>query len=250
VAADSRVTGLSLVLPAFDEEEAITAAVDEARTALAGLAREYEILVVDDGSRDATAQRVRALAAHDPAVRLLQHPVNRGYGAALRTGFAAARCDLIAFTDADSQFHVDDLARLLPRLEGSDVVCGYRVDRSDSAVRRFYSWGYNRLIRALLGLPVRDCDCALKLFRAEALRAVEIETRGFLVNAELLTKLRLRGSSIAEVGVRHRPRAAGRSTVSPWHILPVAAALLRFWWCWMLFPAAATRRVAAEEAAA
>src|SRR6185503_3446550 len=141
----------------------------EACAALPEVARRFEIIVVDDGSHDATAARVREAMRELPPVRLLRHETNRGYGAALRTGFDAARFERVAFTDADCQFHLADLAPLLRLTEDHPIAVGYRVDRQDPWPRRFFSWGYNTLTRALLGTRVRDCDCALKVFRRESL---------------------------------------------------------------------------------
>ena len=152
---------MSLVFPAYNEEAGIRQAVVEACNALEELTVDYEILVVDDGSRDDTAAIVAELAALLPRVRLLRHESNRGYGAALRTGFAAARFERVAFTDADCQFHLADLGRLLPLSDRYPVAVGWRQGRQDSWRRRFLSRGYNLLTRALLGhARVRDCDCA------------------------------------------------------------------------------------------
>src|SRR5205823_10330233 len=144
-----------------------------------------------------------AEAAARPRVRLLSHPHNRGYGAALRTGFEAARLDRVAFTDADCQFHLDDLAALLALTARVPLAVGYRVNRQDPWRRRFYSWGYNVLVRWLVGTRVRDCDCALKVFRREALANLLPESRGFFVNTEMLTRARQLGYEVAEVPVRH-----------------------------------------------
>lgn len=239
---DGRVAGLSLILPAYNEEAGIRAAVAEADDALAQLADDYEVLVVDDGSRDDTAAAVLAEAAARPRVRLIRHEGNRGYGAALRSGFEAARFGLVAFTDADCQFHLADLAPLLRLAEGHPLAVGYRVGRQDPWLRRFYSWGYNRLTRALLGTRVRDCDCALKVFRREALARLLPETTGFFVNTEMLTKARQFGLEVAEHGVRHRPRLRGRSSVSLAQVPRVLAALLPFWWSRVLFPGTAPAR--------
>src|SRR5262245_22424541 len=160
---------VSLVLPAYNEQAAIRQAVLEACAALAELTDAYEVLVVDDGSRDDTAVVVAELAASRPQVRLLRHERNRGYGAALRTGFAAARFERVAFTDADCQFHLADLGRLLPLSDRYPLVVGWRQARQDPWRRRFLSRGYNLLTRALLGTRVRDCDCALKVFRRDVL---------------------------------------------------------------------------------
>jgi dolichol-phosphate mannosyltransferase len=229
---------LSLVIPAWNEQETIRRAIREAASALAAFTADFEILVVDDGSTDGTADGVRAEAALDPRVRLLQHPRNRGYGAALRTGFQAATLDLVAFTDADCQFDLTELADLLPLARRHDIVCGYRVGRQDPALRRFLSAGYNRLARLLVGNPVRDIDCALKVFRREVLPAALPESDNFFANTEMLARAEQAGLSVGEVGVRHRPRAAGRSKVC-WRDVPrTLATLLPFWWGRTLFTGA------------
>ncbi len=233
--------GLSLILPAFNEGAGIREAIAEADEALAKLVDDYEVIVVDDGSGDGTAAAVLAEAARRPRVRLLRHESNRGYGAALRSGFEAARFDRVAFTDADCQFHLADLAPLLRLAEDHAVAVGYRVGRKDAWPRRFLSWGYNALARALLGTRVRDCDCALKVFRREALVRLLPRADGFFVNTEMLGRARQLGLGVAEVGVRHRPRLRGRSTVSLSQVPRVLAALVPFWWSEVLFPASRER---------
>jgi dolichol-phosphate mannosyltransferase len=227
---------LSLVLPAFNEEAGIRQAVAEADAALAKLTADYEILVVDDGSADATAAIVAEEVALRPHVRLLCHEQNRGYGAALRTGFEAARYELVAFTDADCQFHLDDLGRLLPLTDRVPIAAGYRQDRQDSRGRRFLSGGFNLMVRTFLGTGVRDCDCALKVFRRDALARLLPETAGFFVNAEMLARARRLGYKVAEVGVRHRPRLHGVSKVALGQVPRMLATLLPFWWSRVLFP--------------
>jgi dolichol-phosphate mannosyltransferase len=232
---------LSLVIPAYNEEAGIAQAIAEADQALSYLDLEYEIIIVDDGSRDSTADNVRRTIIDHPRIRLVEHAENRGYGAALRSGFEAARGDVIAFTDADCQFHIEDLARLLPLLRDHAIAVGYRMDRQDSPKRLFYSWGYNALVRRFLGTRVRDCDCALKVFRRSSLAAILPQSRGFFVNAEMLSRARRLGMRIAETGVRHRPRLAGSSKVSILDVPPVLASLLPFWWTRVLFPATLAR---------
>lgn len=233
---------LSLVIPAYNEEAGIAAAIAEADAALAALAADYEVLVVDDGSRDATFAAAAEAARSHPRVRVLRHSENRGYGAALRTGFEAARFDQVAFTDADCQFYLDDLALLLPLAEQFPVVAGRRLRRQDPWRRRLYSRGYNLLVRALLGTRVSDCDCALKVFRRDALARLLPESRGFFVNAEMLARARQDGLDVAEVGVRHRPRLRGQSTVSLADIPRTLRTLLPFWWSRVLFSAPNPRR--------
>jgi dolichol-phosphate mannosyltransferase len=227
---------LSLVIPAYNEAAVIRQAIAEADEALARLGGDYEILVVDDGSTDNTTALVKEAAQGRPHVRLLVHPRNRGYGAALRTGFEAARHDYVAFTDADCQFDLNDLACLLPLSERCPVVVGYRRHRQDPALRRFVSWGYNQVVRTLLGTRVRDCDCALKVFRRDALVHLLPETGGFFVNTEILTRARQLDYEIAEVGVRHRPRQGGASKVSLGDVPRILKTLVPFWWTRVLFP--------------
>ncbi len=227
---------VSLVIPALNEEGTICQALCEADIALSQVAAEYEIIAVDDGSSDSTGRIALNEAAKRPRVRLLQHSRNQGYGAALRTGFQAARFELVAFTDADCQFDLTDLIRLLPLTRRYDLVCGRRLNRQDSLRRRFLSWGYNRLVRWLLRSPVRDIDCAFKVFHRKKLKAILPDSDDFFVNAEMLTKAHRQGMSITEIGVRHRPRAQGRSKVS-WRAIPrTLKALLSFWWRQILFP--------------
>ena len=159
---------LTLILPAYNEEAGIAQAIAEADDALRQLDVTYEIVVVDDGSRDQTAAFVEQSLRERPCLRLVRHHTNRGYGAALRTGFEAARGRRIAFTDADCQFHLADLALLLPLMERHPIAVGYRVDRQDTWLRKFYSRGYNLLARCLLGTTVRDIDCAFKIFQRSA----------------------------------------------------------------------------------
>src|SRR5262245_58882775 len=226
---------LSLVLPAFNEQDGLRQAIAEADHALARLCADYEVLVVDDGSRDDTAAIAREESARRPYVRVLRHETNRGYGAALRTGFEAARFDLVAFTDADCQFYLDDLGLLLPLTEHCPVAVGYRVNRQDPWRRRFFSWGYNVMVRRLLGTRVRDCDCALKVFRKEALANLLPESHGFFVNTEMLTRARQLGYAVAEAPVRHRPRVCGSSTVRLSDIPRALGHLIPFWWSHVLF---------------
>ena len=222
------VQSLSLVMPAYNESAAIELAAREAHAALAGLGIPFEILIVDDGSRDSTAHIVSHLDL--PSVVLVRHAANLGYGAALRTGFEAARADWVAFTDADGQFHLEDVARLFELADKNPIVVGYRIARQDPVRRRFYSWGYNKLIRLLLKTGIRDCDCALKLFRRDVLLDILPTTRGFFVNAEMICKARDLGISVGEAGVRHRSRRRGESKVSLSDIPRTLKQLLPFWW--------------------
>lgn len=211
-----RARELSYFFPAHNEEANVEALVAEALETLPALADRFEIVVVNDGSRDATGRLADVLAeAHPDVVRVVHHPTNLGYGAALRSGFDASRFGLVAFTDGDRQFRVADLGRLLERVSASDrpdVVVGYRIRRADPPIRTLYARLYRLANRIFFGLRVRDIDCACKLFRREALEGIRVESGGAFFSAELLVKLDARGRRIAEVGVPHYPREAGSPT--------------------------------------
>jgi glycosyltransferase involved in cell wall biosynthesis len=180
--------------------------------AMVGVSEDYEILVVNDGSRDRTAEVTRALEAQYPQVRLVNHEVNQGYGAALATGFAAARKDLVFMTDGDAQFDVREIRKLLPLLDGADLAIGYRAPRRDPFHRLAYAWGWKMLINLLFGYTARDVDCAFKLFRRSILDDFVVESRGATFSAEFLVRARRTGHKVREVGVKHLPRLAGKPT--------------------------------------
>ena len=216
ISTAGRVAELSFFFPAHNEEANLEAMVEEALGALPALAERFEIIAVDDGSRDRTAAIADDLAKRHPGLfRVVHHPTNLGYGAALRSGFRAARFGLIAFTDGDRQFKVADVGRLTERLaepDSPDVVVGYRLKRADPPIRRWYARVYRLSNRIFFGVRVRDIDCACKLFRREALTPIRVSSGGAFFTAELLVKLRFEGRALVEVGVPHYPRTAGSPT--------------------------------------
>jgi glycosyltransferase involved in cell wall biosynthesis len=202
---------VSIVLPAFNEEANVERAIADATREAERLLDDHEIVVVDDGSTDGTAELVQVVAARDSRVRLLSHDDNRGYGEALRTGFLASRLDHVFFTDADLQFDIAELEHFLPYAGTVGVVAGYRLNRSDPLSRRLMAYAWNVVVRILFYVPVRDIDCAFKLFDRQVLRDVNLESVGAMVNTELMVKLGRRGVSVVEVGVQHRPRTGGKA---------------------------------------
>ena len=216
VGSAPRVPRLTYFFPAHNEEANLEGLVDEALAMLPALAETFEIIAVDDGSRDATPAIADSLAARHPdVVRVVHHPTNLGYGAALRSGFGAARYELICFTDGDRQFKVADIGRLTARLgapDAPDAVVGFRIKRADPPLRIAYARAYRLANRILFGLRVTDVDCACKLFRRVALEGIHVESDGAFFSAELLNKLRAAGRTVVEVGVPHYPRTAGSAT--------------------------------------
>jgi len=218
---------LSLVLPAYNEEGNIERAVRTAAAA-GNRAGSYEVVVVDDGSRDATGARLSALEAEmGPRLRVVRHQENRGYGAALRNGFAAAEGDLVFYTDSDNQFDLSELEGMLPLMGEWDAVLGYRIARQDARRRLMTSWVFNRLACVVFGLTVRDLNCSFKLFRRDVLRSLPLAADDFFIDTELVVRLHRGGWRYMERGVTHLPRTAGRSTVRLSDVPRTLAAIVR-----------------------
>jgi glycosyltransferase involved in cell wall biosynthesis len=220
---------ISVVLPAYNEEKNIEPMVSEVVRVMSGLSDDYEVVVVNDGSRDSTAREVVELEKRYPQVRLIDHEVNKGYGAALYTGFISARKDWIFLTDSDKQFNVAEISRLLPFMDTADFIAGYRAPRRDPFQRRLFGKAWTALVTVLFGYTVRDVDCAFKLFRREIVERTHIQSRGATFSAELLVRAKRKGYRFHEVAVTHLPRMAGTQTgAKPAVILRAFRELIRF----------------------
>jgi glycosyltransferase involved in cell wall biosynthesis len=221
---------LSIVFPAYNEEENIEESVRKAVEVAQTLPMEsFEVIVVDDGSTDRTGEIADALSAVDGRVKVFHHKPNQGYAKALKTGFTNAESDLIFYTDSDLQFDLKEIKNLLPAIDDYDIVSGFRIYRYDPLTRLFLSWGFNLLVRTIFRIRVRDVDCAFKLFRKSVFDKVTIKTRDFFVDSEILAKARKEGFTMTEIGVRHYPRRAGRSTVRASHIMKTLRELAKIW---------------------
>ncbi len=216
---------VTCVLPALNEVEGIVHAVSEVRAALARFTEDSEIIVVDDGSTDGTGALLDELAAAEQ-IRVIHSPINRGYGVTLRTGFAAATRPLVFFTDSDRQFDVMDLGALLSAIADADVVIGHRIGRRDGTLRGGLSLGYNAIVRTLLGIRVRDVNCAFKLLRREVLAQMPLTSKRYTINAEIIARAARAGFRIHEVPVPHRARQSGRSKVGIRDIGPALGEVL------------------------
>jgi hypothetical protein len=203
---------LSLVLPAHNEVDNIEIVIRRALDILPRYTDTFEIIPVNDGSRDHTGRVIDHLAAEDSRVRPVHHRVNKGYGGALKSGFAASRCDYVMFMDSDRQFDIADIQRLTPFVASHDIVAGFRMERSDPMHRRINAEIFNLAVRILFGVHMRDLDCAFKIFKGEQLRSLQLTTSGALINAEMQAKLRRQGATLQQVGVPHYPRVAGSAT--------------------------------------
>lgn len=201
---------LSVVLPAHNEEGNISNTVADCVAYLTAAVPDYEVIVVNDGSKDRTREIVEGLGRQNPKVVLVNHDVNRGYGSALRSGFDKASLEYIFFMDSDGQFDIKDLDKLIPFADAGRAVIGYRENRADSFIRSLNAWMYGLYIRLVFGLGVRDMDCAFKIFPSEAYRKVRpIKSDGALFSAEFLIKLKKAGYTFKEVPVMHFPRQFG-----------------------------------------
>ena len=203
---------LSLVLPAHNEAGNIEVVVRRALEVLPDYTDDFEIIIVNDGSRDETPRIIDRLAHEDGRICPVHHQTNRGYGAALRSGFAATRGDYVMFMDSDRQFDIADIQLLTPFVEHFDVVAGFRMERHDPLHRRINAEIFNVAIRILFGVHLRDIDCAFKIFRGDLLRSLELTAPGALINTEIQAKLRRQGATLEQVGVHHYPRVAGQAT--------------------------------------
>jgi glycosyltransferase involved in cell wall biosynthesis len=196
---------------------------------LADVADSYEVIVVDDGGRDRTGEIADRLAAGDPRIRVVHHPDNLGYGAALRSGFAAAQYPLVVLVDGGNQFDLGELAILLRRLDRGDIVTGYRIAQHDPLIRRVYAFMYNRLARVLFHIPVRDVNCGFKIYRRHLVERLlpQLRSSGALINVEMLARARKLGADVTEAGVHHFPREAGDPTAA--HPFRTMRELLELW---------------------
>jgi len=205
----SKLETLSIVVPFCNEAENIQATVAAIRGVFDPRVDRYEAILVDDGSRDETGRIADDLARDDARLRVIHHPANLGYGAALMSGFAAASHELIFYTDGDLQFDLKEFDRLVPLLATSDIVTGYRGNRRDPWYRRMNAATYNRVIRMLFGVKVTDLDCAFKIYRKSMFARIHAVSSGIFITGDIFIQATRLGLTIGEVEVTHYPRTRG-----------------------------------------
>lgn len=206
------MTSLSFVIPAFNEEANVAEALRRASAVCQTLGLDYEIILVNDGSRDRTGEIAKSMVGEIPHLRVIEHYPNRGYGGALKAGFYAASKEWIAFAPSDNQFDFNEVRKLLAEMHRADIITGYRANDADPFMRRINRWGWNWLVQLLFGYMARDIDCGFKLFRREILDQVTLFSNGAMIDTELLAGARARGYVITEVPLTHLPRLHGRPT--------------------------------------
>ncbi len=204
---------LSVFMPAYNEEDSIASTVEGVVKVLKDLKLEWEVLVINDGSKDKTAEVVKGLEKKYPGVRLVDYVKNKGYGHALKTGFAEAKYPWVAFVDSDGQFDFAEIKNLLSKTDEADVILGYRLNRADPFQRRIFTWGWKMLAMVFLGLNVRDYSCGFKLIKKKVIEDISpIESEEKVTQIEMLIKAKKKGYKFAEVGVHHYARTAGVPT--------------------------------------
>jgi glycosyltransferase involved in cell wall biosynthesis len=223
-----KLSSLSAFFPAHNEEANVVPMAEAMLAVLPRVATQWELVIVDDGSRDRTGALADEFARTHPGVRVVHHEVNRGYGGAIKSGLAASRLDYVFFTDGDRQFDPAEIERLIARLDQAEVVVGRRAQRADNVVRRLNGMAWSTLVRALFGFTVRDVDCAFKLFRRSAIAGIAPRAEGAMISTELLARIHQRGHRIVEVPVSHYPRQHGTpSGANPAVILRAFVELFR-----------------------
>lgn len=228
------VEELSVFFPAFNEEANLTSTVEKALEVLEGLKlKRYEVIIINDGSKDTTAEVAEKLAKKYKEVRVINHPQNKGYGEALKSGFYNAKYDWITFNDSDGQFDFAEISKFIEKAEEAEVVVGYRVNRQDNFVRKLNGWGWTFISNLLLGINVKDVDCAFKLIKKSVIEKIPKlkSTRGGMISPELLALIRKDNFKIVEVGVHHYQRKAGEQTGANLKVIITSfLELFKLWW--------------------
>ena len=205
----SRKISLSVFFPCHNEQDNVEPLTLRTLEVLKTVSDDYEVIIVNDGSTDRTARVAQQLARENPRVRLVNHPVNRGYGAALQSGFRAATKQWVFYTDGDGQFDIHELPPLVEWIGEYDIVTCYRINRQDPLMRKFNGWAWTKLVNLLFALNLRDIDCAFKLYRREIFDRIEMHSTGALIDTEILARAKKCGYAMVQSPVRHYPRTAG-----------------------------------------
>jgi len=203
---------ISVFFPCYNEQGNVERTTLNALNACRDLFRDFEIIIVDDGSRDRTGEIADKLAVEHEPVRAVHNQPNRGYGGALQRGFREARKEWVFYTDGDGQFDFREIPRLIELLDRFDIGAGYRLDRQDAAIRKVNAWAWTTLCNWVFGMKMRDIDCAFKLLPRRFLQETPLHSRGALISAELLARAIRKGYRVGQVGVHHYPRTAGAPT--------------------------------------
>ena len=218
---------ISLFFPVYKDERTVRRVAEKAINVLQEVAKEYEIVIVDDGSPDRSGEIADQLAAEHPFISVVHHPRNLGYGAAIKSGFARVRYEWVCFTDGDDEYEVRDFAKLLKLHDRYDLIITFRYRKIYSGARIFISWVYNKLLRFLFRTPFRDVSTGLRMVRRSILPDIDLESESPFIGAELAIKAMLHGYRVGEVGIQTFPRTFGRGSSTS--ARNIAATILDLW---------------------
>jgi len=208
----SSAFSISVFFPCYNEQANVQRTVNQALEVLRNLGAEFEVIIVNDGSKDETGKIADAIAGQNPNIKVVHHKTNLGYGAALQSGFKAATKDLVFYTDGDGQFDIKELPPLIPLMQDYDIVSCYRINRRDNIIRKINGYCWTKLVCLLFGLKLKDIDCAFKLYKRPIFDNITICSSGALVDTEILARAVKKGYRITQEGVHHYPRTAGTQT--------------------------------------
>jgi len=206
------VNSLSVFFPCYNEQDNIARVAMASLDVLTGLNIDFEIIIVNDGSKDNTGQVADRLAQNNNRIKAVHHQVNRGYGAALQSGFAAASKEYVFYTDGDGQFDIKELPLLFQYAADYDIVTGYRINRQDNLVRKINAFCWTTLVNLLFGMRIKDMDCAFKLYKRRIFDDIKLKSTGALINTEIFARAKNKGYKVFQIGVHHYPRTAGTQT--------------------------------------
>jgi glycosyltransferase involved in cell wall biosynthesis len=227
-----KISGLTIFFPAYNDGGTIPSMVLTAVIAARTVTDDYEVIVVNDGSQDHTPLVLEELERQIPQLRVIHHPQNKGYGAALRTGFASASKEWIFYTDGDAQYNPLELPLLVEALRDDvDVANGWKISRNDPFIRVLLGNIYNLGVKLLFGIRIKDVDCDFRLMRRSIFSAIELESNTGSICVEMVKKIQDAGFKFAEVPVSHYHRQYGHSQFFNWRrLLRTARHLLILWW--------------------
>jgi glycosyltransferase involved in cell wall biosynthesis len=218
-------------VPCYNEAGNLEKVTENVVKKLSEIFDDFEVILVDDGSSDDTGKIADKLAEMYPQVRVVHHEVNRGYGGAVKSGYYAARKELVCLYPGDGQFDISEITRMLPIMDKADIAATYRIDRRDPFHRKVNQFLYNKAIWFLFGIPLRDIDCGFKLMKSKIFKTIELETTGALIDAEFYFKCKRKGFTYIEAGVTHLPRTEGASTGAKIGVIFHAIyEIIKFWW--------------------
>ncbi len=213
------VKSLSVFFPCYNEQDNVEKTVRAALDCLTPLGIDYEIIIVDDGSRDKTSQIADSLAAQNRHIKVVHHHPNKGYGAALQSGFKASTKEYVFYTDGDGQFDIKELPALFKYMADYDIVTGYRIKRQDNLIRKINAFCWTTMVNLLFGMKIKDVDCAFKLYKRQIFDNIKMESTGALINTEIFARAKNKGYKIFQIGVHHYPRTAGVQTGAKFRVV-------------------------------